>query len=377
MSLASQVTISTLLSVLLVWQGSATRAGEKASWQAEWEKSLEAAKKEGQLVLYAQAAANYEIVFLEFQKRYPEIKVKMVEEPERRVMAERRAGKYLGDLYLGGIVTPNVQFYRGKALEPLKPVLLHREAVDETNWWGGKHHYADPEGIYIFVFQGNVHGGENAYNAKSIKSPEAFKSYWDFLDPKWRGKIVALDPKAVRVVAHSLRFFYNHPNLGHEYVRRFFGEMELMLSRDNRQMIDWLAVGRYPIAFFISSVEEAAVQGLPIKMFDPNSFKEGAFVGPTQGSVALLNQAPHPNAAKVAINWLLSREGQITYQKVMAKTGGLYESMREDIPKDMVPLEHQRKKGVQYIYAGRPDWIDMGPVNKIVSEALGKESGQR
>lgn len=372
---ARQVIILILTSCLLAWGGSPAGAGEKVPWESEWEKTLEAAKKEGQVALYAQATANYEIVFKEFQKKFPAISVKVVGEPEQRVLAERRAGKYLADLYLGGIVTPNVQFYRGRALEPLKPALILPEVTDPTKWWQGRHHYADPEDKYVFVFQGNAHGGENAYNTRLIRNPEAFKSYWDFLDPKWKGKIVALDPRAIRVVAHSLRFFYNHPDLGPEFIRRFFGEMNPTLTRDNRLMLDWLAVGRFTFGFFITDVEEGAAQGLPVRMFDPNGFKEGAFVGPTQGSVAFLNRAPHPNAAIVAVNWLLSREGQIVYQSVMS-SGGVFESMREDIPKDVVPAGHRRAKGARYIYAGRPDWIDMTPVNKVISEAAGKNAAK-
>ena len=107
-------------------------------------------------------------------------------------------------------------------------------------------------------------------------------------------------------------------------------------------------------------------------MFDPNSFTEGAFVGPTQGSAALFSRAPHLNAAKVALNWLPSREGQIAYQAVYAKVGEARESMREDIPKELVPPSSRRVKGGRYIYSGRPEWIDMGPVNEIVNEALQK-----
>jgi ABC-type Fe3+ transport system substrate-binding protein len=82
-----------------------------------------------------------------------------------------------------------------------------------------------------------VHGGENAYNTKLI-SPKDFKSYWDFVDPKWKGKIVAYDVSRVSTVAHSLRFLYNHPDLGPEFIKRFFGEMDITYSRDARQTID-------------------------------------------------------------------------------------------------------------------------------------------
>jgi len=340
-----------------------------------WNDLIEAANREGQVVIYG--SGYYGEVFREFQKKFSKIRVQYesgggASQFAVRLMNERRAGKYLWDLYLGGIVTPYKVFYESRILEPIKPALLLPEVLDESKWWKGRHHYADPEGKYIFVFQGDVHGGENAYNINLV-DPQEFKSYRDFLAPKWKGKIVAYDPKSVSTVAHSLRFFYNSPGLGPDFIRRFFGEMELTLSRDQRQMLDWLAAGKFPIAFFISGVEEAGKQqGLPVKMFDPNGFSEGAFVGPTQGSAALFNRAPHPNAAKVALNWLLSREGQIAYQTVYAKLGESNESMREDIPKDLLPPSSRRVKGGKYIYSGRPEWIDMGPVNEVVNEALQK-----
>ena len=170
-------------------------------------------------------------------------------------------------------------------------------------------------------------------------------------------------------MAHSLRFLFNHPDLGVEYVRRLFSEMELTYSRDERQMIDWLGAGKYAIAFFVTEVEAAAKQGLPIRDFEPGQFKEGAFVGPSQGGVNLFKNAPHPNAAKIAINWLLSREGQESYQKVFASVGDIRQSMREDIPMDVIPPSQRRQKGVRYIYAGRPEWLDMAPVSKVIKEA--------
>ena len=337
----------------------------------EWEKTLAAAKKEGEISFYG--SEGYEKIFEVFQKRYPEIKVKSNttrrgSEHGQAVMTERRAGQYLVDLFINGVVTPNTVFYKANILEPIRPQLLLPEVVDESKWWGGKHHYADPEGKYIFVFQGSVHGGENAYNTKLV-NPKEFKSYWDFLDPKWKGKIVAYDVSRVSTVAHSLRFLFNHPDLGPDFIKRFFGDMDITYSRDERQMVDWLAAGKFPVAFFVSDIEDAAKQGLPVKFFEPGQFKEGAFVGPSQGGVNLFKNAPHPNAAKVAINWLLSREGQDTYQKVYAQLHDVRQSMREDISMDVIPPTYRRQKGVKYIYAGRPEWLDMGAVTKLIKEA--------
>ncbi len=357
--------------VVLLLTAASLNAADLPKWRQEWDQTLAAAKKEGEISFYG--SEGYEKIFEVFQKKYPEIKVKSNtsrrgSEHGQAVMTERRAGQYVVDLFINGVVTPNTVFYKANILDPIRPQLILPEVVDESKWWDGKHHYADPEGKFIFVFQGNVHGSESAYNTNLV-NPKEFKSYWDFLVPKWKGKIVAYDPSRVSTVAHSLRFLYNHPDLGAEWIKKFFGEMELTYSRDERQMIDWLGAGKYAIAFFVTEVEAAAKQGLPIKDFDAGQFKEGAFVGPSQGGVNLFKNAPHPNAAKIAINWLLSREGQETYQKVYASVGDIRQSMREDISMDVIPPSQRRQKGVPYIYAGRPEWLDMRPVSTLIKEA--------
>jgi iron(III) transport system substrate-binding protein len=341
------------------------------SWKAEWEQTVAAAKKEGEVSFYG--SQGYEKVFEVFQQKYPEIKVNSVtnlrgSEHGQRVMTERRAGKYLVDLFINGVVTPIQVYLKANILEPIRPALILPEVTDESKWWNGKHHYADAEGRYIFVFQGNVHGGENAFNTKLV-NPKEIKSYWDFLDPKWKGKIVAYDVNRVSTVAHALRFLYNHPELGPEFIKRFFSEMNITYSRDERQMIDWLGAGKFHLAFFVSDIDDAANKGLPVKFFEPGSFKEGAFVGPTQGGITLFKNAPHPNAAKVAINWLLSQEGQNAYQTVFAQLHDVRQSMREDISKDVIPPAYRRIKGVRYIYSGRPDWLDTAEVAKLIKEA--------
>jgi hypothetical protein len=52
--------------------------------------------------------------------------------------------------------------------------------------------------------------------------------------------------------------------------------------------------------------------------------------------------------------------------------GEANDSMRDGIPKDLLPPSSRRVKGGKYIYSGRSEWIDMGPVNEILNEALEK-----
>jgi len=111
-------------------------------------------------------------------------------------------------------------------------------------------------------------------------------------------------------------------------------------------------------------------QGLPVDTFGPNAFKEGGGLVQQFGTITLVNRAPHPNAAKVFINWLLSRNGQIALQKTLANSESPPDSLRIDIPKDDVPFNSRRVEGVNYIDTSKPGWQNMKPVLQIMNEAL-------
>ena len=146
-------------------------ADAKPNWQTDWERTVQAAKKEGALSLYLlQGDGELGAVAQLFQKKYPEINV--VTTPGRgntlapRVMAERRADKYLVDVYIAGTTTAYEVFYRAKILNSVRAALILPEVIDESKWWLGQHHYIDPESRYIFVYVGNV-GEYVSYHAKS------------------------------------------------------------------------------------------------------------------------------------------------------------------------------------------------------------------
>jgi ABC-type Fe3+ transport system substrate-binding protein len=344
------------------------------SWQAEWNRTVEAAKKEGHLVLYS--GTGYPEIFAEFQKKYPEIKV-VTGSPSRppelaqRLMTERRGGKNLVDLFIDGSSTIYYVLYKGKVLDPIKPALILPEVLDESKWWKGKHSYQDPEGNYIFAFNGELQS-YFCYNT-TLVNPDEIRSYWDLLNPKWKGKIVVLDPtQSGAGSATTLRFLYHNSSLGPQFIRRFLGEMDLTASRDTRQITDWLAVGKFALSAFVSAsragVVQAKKQGLPVDWFGPKTFKEGAVLSASNGNIALVNGAPHPNAAKVAMNWLLSREGQILYQKIYGEP----DSLRVDIPKDQVASYSRRVEGVKYFDVDQPELMDREPIVQIVNEVWKK-----
>ena len=360
-----------LLSLSLVDSGSAAEA--KLGWQNEWEKSVKAAEDEGALLIFMTQA--FEPVFRDvFQKKFPKIKVITVTgrgpDLSQRVMSERRADRYAVDLYISGNISPLTVFHKAKILEAVKPLLVLPEVVDVSGWYEGKHHYDDPENRYIFVFEGTPRSGDITYNTKVV-NPGEIKSYWDLLSPKWKGKLVSVDPLVSGPISAAHIFFYKHPELGAEFLRRFHSDTDIAIVRSNEQMLDWLSAGKFAFGIGARNVDDAILQGLPLNQFLPTALKEGASVTAYNGTLSYFNRAPHPNAAKVAANWLLSREGQTAWLDANQKSGGLYDSLREDISKEKVNERARRVKGGKSLWL-EPAWIgELDAIREIIKKALG------
>jgi len=348
-------------------------AGAQAGWKQEWEKTLAAAEKEGQVTVYGPPGTQYQDAIGSFQPAFPKIRLSYVPgsgtDNSQRLLTERRAGKYLADIFIAGSGTMAL-LAKGRVLDPLPPVLILPENKEQSLWFSKKHLYADPENQYVFMMSGNVNASIAAYNTKLV-NPAEIKSFWDVLDPKWRGKIVAYDPKA-RGHVQTMRGIYYNSSLGGEFLRRLFSEMDVTVSRDQRLMLDWVAQGKFHLYLFPTSsyVEDGQKKGLPVGLiFAPpeESHMSGRF-----GHLGLVNKAPHPDAAKLFVNWMLSREGQIQWQKKADDN-----SLRTDVPKDM--LSDPRavpREGKKYLISSLPQYEDVKPLLKIVEEALAK-AGKR
>ena len=341
-----------------------------ADWKADWEKLIQAAKKEGQVTVYSSFAQGP--AAQAFAKQFSEIKYVLVNNTgsqlSNRVMAERRAGKPLADVIISGANTNYQVFYAAKILDPVRPGLILPEVVDPSGWWQGKHWYVDAEAQYVFVYLGNV-ARVGSYNTKTVAANE-LQSYWDFLNPRWKGKIVARDIRKSGTGGDAARFFFHQPELGPKFLRRLFSEADLTLVGESRQAVDWLAQGKFALGLFLGEVEKATAQGLPVDEFDAHQFKEGAPLGVGIGTLAVINNSPHPNAARLFVNWFLSREGQAAIQKEMVLSGSGADSMRVDIPKDDVTPTYRRRDGARYLFVARPEFNDMRPIYKVVNEGL-------
>ena len=193
----------------------------QSDWKKDWEQIVAAAKKEGQVTVYIY---RYESLLQDFKREFPGINVVSVagrgNELTTRVMSERRAGKFIADVYSSGTGGNYNVLYKGKALDPIKPLLSLPEVVDESKWYGKEHRYADAEGKYVFAYQAKASDTQLAFNS-GLVNPKEFKSYWDVTQPKWKGKIVSLDPRDGGL-GGAMQFLYYSPELGPEFIKKFW-----------------------------------------------------------------------------------------------------------------------------------------------------------
>ena len=356
--------------VVLLLATSIGFAAENPKWQTDWQRTIEGAKKEGQLSLYGGQEITHPDIIAAFSKEFPFVKVQSTSgrggDLVGRIVAERRADKYLADVMASGPNGPRM-LYIGKALDPIAPALILPEVTDTSKWYGGKHWYADPENQYIFIYEGTVNSTGLSYNSK-LTNAEEIKSYGDLLRPKWKGRLLTLDPRGA-VPPTQVLMLYHTAGLGPDFVRRFYTETDITLFRDRRQGTNWLATGKFPICFLCRDIEKVKEQGLPVDVIPADWIKEGGTLGGGSASnLALINRAPHPNAAKLFINWYLSRQGQMAWQNVMNKKElEASDSMRIDIPKEDVLPDGRRVEGKKYNVVG---FLDPEPVQKLIQEVV-------
>ena len=343
----------------------------QSEWKKQWETTAELAKKEGEVTIYGPHNPAYQQLWAIFQKSYPEIKFNFVPgkgaDHAQRIIAERRAGRFLADVLMGG-ATSFGTFAPG-TLAPLKPLLILPEVTDLSAWFGGKMDFADPQNNAAVIISGEIGTRRGSYNTKLVDSKE-IQSWWDLLQPKWKGMLASFDPRVAGGGGETFSFFYHTPSLGRIFITRLLTETDLLLTRDMQQGTDWLAQGR--ILFYIGSgqpVTKAKQQGLPVDLM-PHALKEGDIMGGGSCCMAVVNKAPHPNATKLFVNWVLSKEGQSAWQKYMEVNSLRVDIAKNDLPPDAVP-----QKGVSYFMLNSSKYNDPAKrkeLHQVVEEALKK-----
>lgn len=330
-------------------------APSKEPWEMDWEKTRQAARKEGTVVIHAATIGGTLRQATSLLKSKfgidMEISSKRGAEISATIRAERNAGIYNADVVVTGLNTFFNQIEPAGWAEPLDNVVILPENVDPKNWyrntfpWGNEQHSV----IKMYARPGNL----LEVNTNVVKEGE-IKSYSDLLEPKWKGKIVMNDPsiagsglKGMGILGFKL--------LNLDYFRKLVSQ-EPMITRNERLQVEWLAQGKYSVGLFIppEQVVNFMNAGAPVTFIMP---KEGTYLANAGAGLMMLTRAPHPNATKVFINWLISKEGMIFLSNLDRS-----QTSRADIPTDMIFPTMLRKEGIDYFMGGEDrEWLLRDP----------------
>ena len=298
--------------VILFVSGCPAHAQSKS---ADWDKIVEAAKKEGKVV--ASIPPSPELrrgMEIAFARRYG-IGVEFI--PARggaivqRMVSEAKSGVRYFDLHVGGTESVVSAMLPENVLDPVEPYFILPEVKDPKQWWGG-HIWIDNAKRYIYNFV--------AYQTVSLWSnpneykPAEFRSFDDLLSPKLQGRIGISDPRTPG--SGSSMWSYMLYIKGEEYLKRFVAQ-KLFVTRDLRLLAENLAKGKIALTSGIGYSEfspfikaNLPVTPLPVP-------KEGLYASGGYGHLVILKNHPHPNATRVFVNWLLGRDGQEIFARAM------------------------------------------------------------
>jgi iron(III) transport system substrate-binding protein len=285
------------------------------SRSVEWEKIVEAAKKDGKVVASIPPSPELrKLMEIAFTRRYG-IGVEFV--PARggaiiqRMVSEAKTGVQYFDLHIGGTESVVTGLLPENILDPVEPYFILPEVKDPKQWWGG-HIWIDnaKRFIYNFVAYQTVSLWTNPNEYK----PAEFKSFDDLLNPKLQGRIGISDPRTPG--SGSSMWSYMHYIKGEEYLRKLVAQ-KLFVTRDLRLLADNLAKGKIAITSGIGYSEFYPFIKANLPVVPLSVPKEGLYVSGGYGNLTILKNPPHPNATRVFVNWLLGRDGQEIFSRGM------------------------------------------------------------
>jgi len=317
--------------------------GQAKGWEKEWSDALEGAKKEGKLVVATSPDPVMREIAAKFKARYGITLEHLAGSSTKladRLGIERRSGINTVDVFLGGVQTVANTLYPEKMLDPLKPALILPEVVDAKKWKGGKPWFIDPEERYVLRVYSTI-TSLLSINTDHVKPGDLVKAA-DLLQAKWHGKIATEDPTVAGSGSNTAARIYLQ--MGEEYVKKLYLGQKVVITRERRQLTDWLARGTHPIVFGAQSsdVEKMAKEGFPLKDVYGFSDMPPALTG-SPWLLALMNKAPHPNAARVFVNWIVSKEGLEIYARAEGRV-----ALRTDTDESFISVEERPKDGIKY-----------------------------
>ncbi|MSP38569.1 MAG: extracellular solute-binding protein [Deltaproteobacteria bacterium] len=254
---------------------------------------IEAAKKEGQLAFYAtmELQLSNKLAGL-FEKKYPFIKTNFIrlgsERLAARVTAEAQAKSVQADVISESEMDFYGLFKKGfiDRYESPERVAFKPEYKDEKGFWT-----IASETLSVL-----------AYNSNLVKTADVPKSFADLTSPKWKGKML-IDENESKWMAGVMTVWKEDPTA--EFLRKL-AEQDIKVIGGHSQMHTLVAAGEASIIVvsLVHGLEQKKREGAPVEWIalDPLISRQFA--------LALAKGAPHPNAAKLYIDFMLSKEAQ-------------------------------------------------------------------
>lgn len=335
-------------------------------WQAEWDRTLSLAKKEGKVAIFFDATIPV-IVRETWAKHIKEkfgIDIEFITgrgaENSVKLLNERKAGVYTGDIFISGLTTLHLVLEPAGVFENFEQKLFLPDIVDRNLWYNGRlPWFTDEKQIFLW----RLYPTKNFWINTQLIKPGEITSYQDILKPQWKGgKFVLNDPTVSGPASKWFEVYSQEPMLGVDYMKSLV-KQEPVITRNLRLGTEWVAQGKYPfsIALELSSYEPFLSVGAPVA---PVEMKEGSYLTSGSGNLSWIKGGPHPAAAKFFVNWLLSKEGQELTQKI-SKT----QSARGDIAHEETDFGAFRKKGVKYYNANTPEaYKNLEPLKQLARE---------
>jgi len=291
-------------------------------WQQEWTKTLDAARSEGVVVVSGPPGPQQREAFVTgWEKAFPGIKIEYSAVRGTQILPnvvrERQSGLYNWDIFIAStdptvFILPPIN-----ALAPLRDALIDADVFNDKNWNGGfDEGFVDKAKEYFYSPMGLAAMNLGYVNRECV--PEAaFNKSEDLKKLEFKGKIVTYDPLQPGIGSRSL--WRLSVDKGMDWLEDLLKNHGVLFSRDYRQMTEWLVSCRAPIALGIPEdpISQMQKQGIGAKvepLYGTAWFGDhgNGWAGGNE-NIGIYNNAPHPNAAKLFVNWYLSREGQQLY----------------------------------------------------------------
>jgi iron(III) transport system substrate-binding protein len=319
--MAGKLLLATLLIAVPILSA---RAAEP--WQEQWSKTLAAARTEGVVVVSGPpGSVQRQVITGLWAKDFPGIRLDYVgargTQMISKVVRERASGLFNWDIVLASTDPTVFSLLPIDALAPLRDALIKPELADDRTWIDGfDAGFMDRAKKYFYSARGT--GAQPiGYANRECVPREIFSRTADMNRPELAGKIVWFDP--TRPSTGSRGTWVVSKSQGEGWLEDLFKNHGVTFSRDYRQMTDWLVHCVKPIAIGMppDTLEQMQEQGIgaQVESLQGKDYTGEPLPGGSGGneSIGWYNKAPHPNAAKIFVNWYLSRELQEAYVRAV------------------------------------------------------------